>query len=160
MLEWLQQATGAHWVVAGLVLLIAEVFLPGAFLMWLGFGALLTGVLAWLIPGLIWQAEALIFVVLSIGSILAFRRWRARHPERPTDQPLLNKRVAQLVGRLFDFVEGSNGYDKFIFPLPGAEIVTNNMKEIDEPLRAIFVQRIREIGASKPLLARTTQMTA
>lgn len=63
-------------------------------------------------------------------------------------------------GRLFDFVEGSNGYDKFIFPLPGAEIVTNNMKEIDEPLRAIFVQRIREIGASKPLLARTTQMTA
>lgn len=105
MLEWLQQATGAHWVVAGLVLLIAEVFLPGAFLMWLGFGALLTGVLAWLIPGLIWQAEALIFVVLSIGSILAFRRWRARHPERPTDQPLLNKRVAQLVGRLFDLGE-------------------------------------------------------
>jgi inner membrane protein len=105
MLEWLQSATGAHWVVAGLVLLIAEVFLPGAFLMWLGFGAVLTGVLAWLIPGLTWQAEALIFVVLSIGSILAFRRWRARNPERPTDQPLLNKRVAQLVGRVFDLGE-------------------------------------------------------
>lgn len=105
MLEWLQQATGAHWVVAGLVLLIAEVFVPGAFLMWLGFGAVITGVVAWLVPGMIWQAEALLFVVLSLGSILAFRRWRVRHPEQPTDQPLLNKRVAQLVGRLFDLGE-------------------------------------------------------
>lgn len=62
-------------------------------------------------------------------------------------------------GRLFDFIEGSNGYDKFVFPSPVGEIITNNMKDIDEPLHAIFSQRIRELGASKPLLARA-QMTA
>ncbi|WP_439542180.1 hypothetical protein [Hyphomicrobium sp.] len=62
-------------------------------------------------------------------------------------------------GRLFDFIEGSNGYDKFIFPLPGGEIITNNMKDIDEPLHAIFSQRIRELGASKPVLTRN-QMSA
>lgn len=63
-------------------------------------------------------------------------------------------------GRLFDFIEGSNGYDKFVFPLPGVvEIVTNNMKDLDEPLHAIFSQRIREMGASKPILVRP-QMTA
>jgi hypothetical protein len=49
-------------------------------------------------------------------------------------------------GRLFDFIEGSNGYDKFIFPEPFGEIVTNAMRDIDEPLRAIFALRIRELG--------------
>lgn len=49
-------------------------------------------------------------------------------------------------GRLFDFVEGSNGYDKFVFPEPFGEIVTNTMKDIDEALRATFTRRLRELG--------------
>jgi hypothetical protein len=52
-------------------------------------------------------------------------------------------------GRLFDFIEGTDGYDKFIFPEPFGEIVTNAMRDIDEPLRAIFTQRIRELGAPR-----------
>lgn len=47
-------------------------------------------------------------------------------------------------GRLFEFIEGSNGYDKFIFPNQFGEVVTNTMKDIDEPLRRIFAQRVRE----------------
>lgn len=53
-------------------------------------------------------------------------------------------------GRLFDFIEGGNGYDKFIFADPIGEIVTSTMAEIDEPLRAIFTQRIRELGSAQP----------
>lgn len=49
-------------------------------------------------------------------------------------------------GRLFDFVEGSNGYDKFVFPEPFGEIVTNSISEIDEPLRQTFIRRVRELG--------------
>jgi len=41
-------------------------------------------------------------------------------------------------GRLFDFVEGGNGYDKFVFPEPFGEVWTSTMAEIDEPLRAVF----------------------
>lgn len=52
-------------------------------------------------------------------------------------------------GRLFEFIEGSNGYDKFIFPAPIGEVVTNTMKDIDEPLRKIFDQRVREFQLSK-----------
>ena len=47
-------------------------------------------------------------------------------------------------GRLFDFIEGSNGYDKFIFPEPFGEILTNNIADIDKPLREVFAQRVRE----------------
>ncbi len=53
-------------------------------------------------------------------------------------------------GRLFDFIEGGNGYDKFIFPEPFGEILTSTMAEIDEPLRSIFSQRIRELGGIQP----------
>ncbi len=51
-----------------------------------------------------------------------------------------------LKGRLFDYIEGANGFDKFIFPEPYGEIVTNNILDIDDPLRAIFTARVREIG--------------
>jgi hypothetical protein len=50
-------------------------------------------------------------------------------------------------GRLFDFIEGSNGYDKFVFSEPVGEIITNTFADIDEPLREVFAQRVRELGA-------------
>jgi hypothetical protein len=50
-------------------------------------------------------------------------------------------------GRLFDFVEGSNGFDKFVFPDPIGEIITNSIVDIDEPLRTIFSARVRELGS-------------
>lgn len=51
-------------------------------------------------------------------------------------------------GRLFDFIEGPDGYDKYLFPDPIGEIVTNNIYEIDEALRSMFTLRVRELGAS------------
>lgn len=51
-------------------------------------------------------------------------------------------------GRMFDFIEGSDGYDKYVFPEPFGEIVTNNIYEIDDALRATFIARVRELGAT------------
>ena len=48
-------------------------------------------------------------------------------------------------GRIFELIRGSEGYDKFIFPEPFAEIVTNVIATIDEPLRTTFMARVREI---------------
>jgi hypothetical protein len=60
-------------------------------------------------------------------------------------------------GRLFDFVAGDNGFDKFVFPEPFGEIITNAMTDIDEPLRAVFAQRVRELGAPKASEAKILQ---
>lgn len=49
-------------------------------------------------------------------------------------------------GRLFDYIEGADGYDKFIFPDPIGEIVTNNVLEIDTALKTVFAARVRELG--------------
>ena len=54
-------------------------------------------------------------------------------------------------GRLFDFVEGNNGFDKFVFPAPFGEIVTNSISDIDEPLSSTFISRVRELGAPQPI---------
>jgi len=48
-------------------------------------------------------------------------------------------------GRLFDYIEGNGGFDKFIFPEPHGEIVTNNILDIDQPLLAVFTSRVRDV---------------
>ena len=60
-------------------------------------------------------------------------------------------------GWLFDFSEGRDGLDKFLFPEPYGEITTNNILDIDEPLRAIFTARVREVGPALPM-ARLAQI--
>jgi predicted type IV restriction endonuclease len=52
-------------------------------------------------------------------------------------------------GRLFDFVEGANGFDQFVFPDPIGTLVTNTISDIDLPLKKIFEKRIHELGMSK-----------
>jgi hypothetical protein len=56
-------------------------------------------------------------------------------------------------GRLFDFIEGGNGTDTFVFPDGMGEIVTGNIAHIDEPLRIVFTARVRELGADRPQAA-------
>jgi hypothetical protein len=50
-------------------------------------------------------------------------------------------------GHLFDFIEGADGYDKFIFPDPIGSLVTNNVLEIDAALRTTFIARVRALAS-------------
>ncbi|VEH67605.1 nodulation efficiency, NfeD family protein [Rodentibacter pneumotropicus] len=50
MAEWLTTWTLWHWVVLGFVLLIAEVVIPGVFLLWWGLAALVTALVQFLFP--------------------------------------------------------------------------------------------------------------
>ena len=54
--------------------------------------------------------------------------------------------VNERKGRLFDYIEGAEGFDKFIFPAPYGEIVTKSVLDIDEPLAATFAARVRDLG--------------
>ena len=56
------------WIIGGLVLAGAEILLPGIFLIWLGLAALLTGLGAALLP-MPWQAQVLVWAVLSLASV-------------------------------------------------------------------------------------------
>lgn len=101
MAPWWQTITPTEWFIAGFVLLLLEVFAPGAFLLWFGVAALLVGSAVWLLPMLPWQVQIVAFALLSIGALVGYRAWRKRRPAPQVDQPLLNKRVEQMIGRVF-----------------------------------------------------------
>ncbi|GAA5004843.1 NfeD family protein [Pseudoluteimonas lycopersici] len=87
------------WAAIALLLFAAEAMAPGAFMLWLGFAAVVVFAIVLLFSGIPVLAQAAIFVVLSFVSIQVYRRW-FRKREKPSDQPALNRRTAALVGRV------------------------------------------------------------
>ena len=57
------------WLSIGLLLMIAELFIPGTFVMWFGFGAVLTGLIVGIIGGLSVAMQLLIFAIMSVISL-------------------------------------------------------------------------------------------
>lgn len=88
-----------HWLSLAGVLGVMEMLVPGSYLLWLGIAAAIVGGICWLWPGLDWHYQGLLFAVLSVAVVLVYRRWLGGRPAE-TDQPHLNRRGEQYVGRL------------------------------------------------------------
>ena len=85
------------WLALGMILAIAEIAIPGVFLIWLAGAALVTGLLTFVLPiGL--PVQIGVFAVLAIGSVFIGKRWLAAHPVVGAD-PLMNDRTGRLVGQ-------------------------------------------------------------
>lgn len=88
------------WAVLALVMIGLETAAPGILLLWFGFAA--AGVFL-LVLGfdLSTPAQMLLFVLLSFVSVGVYWRFFRKAGEQ-TDQPLLNRRQEQLLGRVFN----------------------------------------------------------
>ncbi|MGO4262581.1 NfeD family protein [Lysobacter sp. TAB13] len=93
------------WAAFALLLFAAEALAPGAFMLWLGLAAAAVFALVLMFPGLSLLAQVAAFVVLSFVAIQVYRTW-FRGRERQSDQPLLNRRAEQLVGRVVALERG------------------------------------------------------
>ncbi|MBT2746429.1 MULTISPECIES: NfeD family protein [unclassified Lysobacter] len=93
------------WAAFALLLFAAEALAPGAFMLWLGLAAAAVFALVLMFPGLSLLAQVAAFVVLSFAAIQVYRTW-FRGRERQSDQPLLNRRAEQLVGRVVALERG------------------------------------------------------
>jgi membrane protein implicated in regulation of membrane protease activity len=89
-----------HWWILAVVLLVLEAFAPGTFFMWMGISAGVVGLLVLMMPDVGWEYQVFAFSVLSVLSILVWRFYFGKHPVQ-TDQPSLNRRGEQYVGRTF-----------------------------------------------------------
>ena len=86
------------WLSVGVLLVAAEIVAPGFFLIWIGAAAIVTGVLAWVLPlGIPLQLG--IFAVLAIVALYGGRRWLKANPITTTD-PNLNQRGHRLIGEV------------------------------------------------------------
>jgi inner membrane protein len=89
-----------YWWVLAFVFLILEMLTPGFFFMWLAVSGLITGLIVWLFPLVSLNIQVFIFSVFSVLAVTAWRLYGKKYPVE-TDQPFLNKRGAQYIGRIF-----------------------------------------------------------
>lgn len=88
-----------HWWIFAVALIILEILAPSFFALWLAIAAFVTGLALFLMPELQWQTQIFMFAVLSVISIIAWRRYYIKNPIE-TDQPMLNRRGEQYIGRV------------------------------------------------------------
>jgi len=95
----------AHWwwMIAAVVLAVAEILAPGFFLIWLAAAALATGFLT-MLGGFGIAAQFGLFAILAIAAIYAARRWLRDNPIVSSD-PMLNDRTARLIGETVEVVD-------------------------------------------------------
>ena len=103
-MELLPQIEFWHWWTAAFVFLIIEVFAPGIVFLWLAIAAGLVGFLLLALPETSWQIQLLVWAVLSVVAVFAGRAYLKRRPIE-SDQPALNRRGEQYVGRTFTLEE-------------------------------------------------------
>ena len=72
------------WLSLGVLLAAAEIVAPGFFLIWIGAAAIVTGVVAWVVP-LSVPLQLGIFAVLSFVALYGGRRWLKANPITTTD---------------------------------------------------------------------------
>lgn len=95
------------WMALGLVLLLMEILAPGVFLLWIGIAALIVGLLSlvlWDVAAWSWQVQVLLFVALALVCTFVGKRLLTS-PGDVSDQPLLNRRGDQLIGRTATLTE-------------------------------------------------------
>jgi membrane protein implicated in regulation of membrane protease activity len=85
------------WLIAAALLGIAELLMPGVFLIWLAAAAAVTGFAA-LLLGLPLAFQFALFALLAIAAVYSGRRWYSANPIESSD-PLLNDRAARLIGQ-------------------------------------------------------------
>lgn len=104
VLAYLEGANHWGWWIAAVILVVLEIAIPGAVFLWMGIAAGVVGGIVLFAPTLGWQYQFLIFAVLSVVSVLVARRYLRTRPIT-TDQPSLNRRGSQYIGRTFTLGE-------------------------------------------------------
>jgi membrane protein implicated in regulation of membrane protease activity len=89
------------WWLLALVLIGAELVAPGFFLLWIGIAAAAMGLILTFLPPLSLLGEATLFAVLALISCLVYWRFVRRVQSEPSEQPLLNRRAEQHIGRRY-----------------------------------------------------------
>ena len=96
-----------NWMVLGFALLVLEIIVPGFFLIWIAVAALITGTLSllfWDAGFWVWQVQILMFLALALVAAYLGNKFMGGNNDK-TDQPLLNRRGEQMIGRIATLTE-------------------------------------------------------
>jgi inner membrane protein len=104
MTDWMSSVEFWHWLSLGFVLIAAELLISaGFFLLFIGVGAIVTGIVVLLVPDLAWQFQVVTFATLSGIALVGW--WKFGRVVESDDHPNLNQRGAQYIGRTYTLQE-------------------------------------------------------
>jgi inner membrane protein len=86
-----------YWLVLAAVFGVIEVAVPALVCIWLAAAALGVAATAWLVPGLSWEYQALVFAALAIAGV-ALGRMAFGRPRSPRSDRHLNRRAETYIG--------------------------------------------------------------
>lgn len=101
---WLDQIEFWHWLIAAIVMIIFEMLVPAAYFLWMGISAFIVGLLLFAVPGIPLMIQIIVFCVLSVVGLFWYKRYKKENPTKK-DEPNLNRRGEQYVGRIFTLEE-------------------------------------------------------
>jgi inner membrane protein len=93
-----------EWLTAAAVLMGLEVMAPGAIFIWLAASAACMALLVTVIDPFDWRIQLMVFSVLAVVATYLGRNWIRRNSQ-PTEEPYLNQRHLQYVGRVLTLSE-------------------------------------------------------
>ena len=143
MMEWFEHIVFWHWLILAGLLLILELTAPAFFFLWLGIAAAATGLLMLVFPGIPLEAQMILFSMLSVIAVIAWRRYREAHP-RISDQPNLNRRGEQYIGRVFTLEKpivngvGKVTVDDSTWRVEGADLPAGTSVKVDGVNGVVF----------------------
>lgn len=85
------------WFAATVLLFLLETVVPGVHFLWFGVAAAIVGTLALAVP-MGWQLQLIAFSLISVVTVFLVRR-SVNGGNAATDEPALNVRGAQYIGR-------------------------------------------------------------
>jgi inner membrane protein len=103
-MEWIDQIEFWYWLIAAVVMIILEMLLPAAYFLWMGISAFVVGLLLYVEPSIPLLIQVIIFGVLSVVTLVLYKRHKKSNPT-VNDEPSLNRRGEQYIGRTFTLEE-------------------------------------------------------
>lgn len=89
-----------HWLALAAITLIIEMVTGTGFLLWVGIAAAVTGLSVAVYAAMSFGMQLLVFSLLALLSVICWRWYLHWYPIK-TDEPKLNRRAEQYVGRIF-----------------------------------------------------------
>ncbi|MGD8283547.1 MAG: NfeD family protein [Desulfobacterales bacterium] len=111
-----------HWLVFGMVLIIAEIFIPSFTIFWFGLGAIIVAGILWLFPDLTLSWQLFCWAIAScLFTFLWFKLFKPLMTDR-TKAGIAREAILGESGQVIKIPEeGKRGIVRFTTPLLGAD---------------------------------------
>ena len=97
-MDWIATIPPWQWLVLGIILLTLETLGIGGFFIGIALASVVQSIIVFAFPGIGWSFQLFIFAVNSL--VFTFLYWKVFKPfNNRTDQPSINDRAAQMIGR-------------------------------------------------------------